>query len=87
MCYSAVHILIYLLDIVLNYTYCQCIRYIVLLLSADMLNGIPSLSTSCFSIRRQSHSHLLLPVTTVLNMVSSKVPNKIRCMQIGVDTV
>ena len=36
--------------------------------------------------RRQCNSHLLIPVTTVLNMVSSKVPNKIKCMQIGVDT-
>lgn len=52
MCYSAVHILIYLLDIVLNYRYCQCITCIVLWLSADMLNRIPSLSTSCSSIKK-----------------------------------
>ena len=59
MCYSTVHILIYLLDIVLNYRYCHCIRYIVLLLSADMFNRIPSLSTSCYSIKK------ILPFTLI----------------------
>jgi len=52
MCLSTVSILVYLLDLVLNYRYCQCIRYIVLLLSAYMLKRIPSLSTSCCSIKK-----------------------------------
>jgi hypothetical protein len=49
---STVHILMYLLDIVLNCRYCHCIRYMVLLLSADVLNRIPSLSTSRCSVKK-----------------------------------